>query len=224
MSGTYDSPAATQDNRLIIEFGGGGRSQAGFSASSTAMMRIYASEDYTETNFGTRIEFYTTEIGSDLRAKSLSILDNRNLQLEAIINRYNSIDLELNGVPSIINELSSTDQAASTDYLTIYSIPASGEGYYRISFNLKVTTAATTSSSLEFNVRYTDATDSQLTVVPPNKVNNVWSINSNSINDSLSNSVIIHAKASTDIEVRVNYATSGATAAKYKYNFFIEKI
>lgn len=140
------------------------------------------------------------------------------------VTTYNGVSLVQGGIASEVAEVNLTAQSAAIAATTAYTTPAA-DGKYRINWMLKQTTAATTSSTISFQYKFTDALDSQVVTAPPSVVNNVHGFNSNSITTGyVSGSFVIFAKASTAIQYIVNYASSGATAAQFSFRLIIEKL
>lgn len=63
--GTVDSPTSTSNNDVLMRFSGNGWGSSGFSANSLSRIDIVASENYTNSARGTRIEFWNTTTGSN---------------------------------------------------------------------------------------------------------------------------------------------------------------
>ena len=63
--GTAVSPAATQNNDVIMRIAGNGFGTTGFAPLGVARIDIVASENYTDTARGSRINFYNTQNGTN---------------------------------------------------------------------------------------------------------------------------------------------------------------
>jgi hypothetical protein len=70
--GTVSEPTATQNNDVMLRFAGNGYTGNEFSSSSPAKIDFVASENYTDTTRGSRIEFWNTPIGSNTIQKIAS--------------------------------------------------------------------------------------------------------------------------------------------------------
>jgi hypothetical protein len=119
-----------------------------------------------------------------------------------------------------------TAQTAAIGATTIYAVPATGAGMYRVTWNAKVTTAGTTSSTLGgaggFQVTYTDADDS--VTLTPLAVPNATATG-NTTATQLSGVVIVNAKASTNIQYQFGYTDGGgATPMAYSLHVKVEKL
>jgi hypothetical protein len=124
--------------------------------------------------------------------------------------------------------------AAATVPLTAQSAALSGQalftpsasGLYRVSFVAKVTTPATSSSTLGgtagFVVSYTDATDSTASVTL--QVNAAPAVNSgNALTSAATGSVLINAAASP-VSFSYDYLSSGVTAMEYQITTVAELV
>lgn len=132
-----------------------------------------------------------------------------------------------NGIPVEYATVDLTAQSAAIAATTIYAVPASGVGMYRISFYLKVTTAASTSSKLGgVTITFTDPTDSVSQSVVAQLADNTGMASTSDVGNTttsvLQGSMIITAKASTNIQYAVAYASVGGTAMVYKISMKLE--
>jgi hypothetical protein len=114
-----------------------------------------------------------------------------------------------------------TAQTAAKASTLLYAVPANGQGHYKICFDAKVTTAATTSSTLggpnNFQLIYTDADDSVSVTTPAAAVFDSTSsaLGGNSTQTQESGCVTVNAKLSTNINYSFGYSSAGATAMAY---------
>ena len=114
-----------------------------------------------------------------------------------------------------------TGQTAAKASTLLYAVPANGQGHYQICFDAKVTTAATTSSTLgganNFQLIYTDADDSVSMTTPAAATFNSTSalLAGNSTQSQESGCLTVNAKASTNINYSLGYTSAGATAMAY---------
>ena len=77
------------------------------------------------------------------------------------VTRYKSISTVAAGVPAEYAQANLTGQSASVASTALYAVPAAGSGVYRISYYVKVTTAASTSGSVTvLTIGWTDEDDS----------------------------------------------------------------
>lgn len=131
----------------------------------------------------------------------------------------------LGEAPSVYATVDLTGQTAALGATTIYAVPATGVGMYRITWNAKVTTAATTSSVLGgaggFQITYTDADDS--VALTPLAIPNA-SATGNTTATQLSGVVSVNAKASTNVQYRFDYTSVGATVMVYSLHVKLEKM
>lgn len=137
------------------------------------------------------------------------------------ISTYNNIATVSNGVPSEVGKDDLTAQTANKGATTLYAVPASGAGMYRVSCLIVLTTAASVSSTLpNGQVLYTDnETGGAITldVTPILGVagtGQTGALTANTVGTTVSGVVVINAKASTNIQYQtVNYASSLAGMA-----------
>ncbi len=120
-------------------------------------------------------------------------------------------------------------KSAAITATTIYAVPASSGGLYRINWLAKITTAATTSSTLGgLTITYTENTDSTAASVVAQGINSagaaVTTLTTNSITSTgiMSGILIVSAKASTNIQYAFAYASTGGTAMVYKLHIKVD--
>ena len=107
-----------------------------------------------------------------------------------------------------------TAQSAAQAATTLYT-PAS-DGLFTITYYAKVTTAATTSSTLGvFSVISTDVDSNVVTTVGQSSQQNSLTAG------FISGSITVYAKASTAIQYSLGYASSGATAMQYELHVVV---
>lgn len=112
-------------------------------------------------------------------------------------------------------------QAAAVASTLLYAVPATQGGIYKISFSLKVTRAATTSSTLgALTITYTDATDSvaqSVVALAGTQAGAAATTNAgNSTTTVLQGQVTVNAKAGTNINFAIAYASTGGTTMQYE--------
>jgi hypothetical protein len=140
--------------------------------------------------------------------------------------KYNNIALVSNGIPAeyaTVDNITATANIAAT---TIYSVPASGAGLYRLSYYVIVNRAATTSSTLpDLQLTWTDQDNSTLQTFGP--VDSATP-SANTLTTTYSGSVVISAKASTNIQyqtgVTTAYASVGGTSMQYSVRLKVEAL
>ncbi|CAB3782097.1 hypothetical protein [Paraburkholderia fynbosensis] len=126
---------------------------------------------------------------------------------------YGGLTLVGEGVPVQIASAAQLTQAANVSPTTLYTVPAGGAGWYRVSVQAVVTQAATTSSALpNVGVTWTDNDSgvalSAITMTPTNTANAPGAFGLGS--------QMMYVKAGTTIQYQTsNYASSGATPMQY---------
>lgn len=135
---------------------------------------------------------------------------------------YNAISTVGNGVPSLVATVDLTAQGANIGATTLYSVPASGAGLYRVTLYISITRAATTSSTMPSTaITYTDAESSAI-----HTTTTTATAAGNSITASFAqSSYILYAKASTNIQYTLaSFATSGATSMQFNLHVKCEAL
>lgn len=149
------------------------------------------------------------------------------------ITKYNAIATVGSGIASQVATVDLTAQTAAGG-ATFYAVPASGAGQYRVSWNAKVTTAATgaaTSTLGPLTLQWTDPDGTVITttgqaaqavagtIVQTNATN---AINSTGI--LLGMPVLLNCKASTNIVWAMAYASNAANTMAYNIHIKLEAL
>jgi hypothetical protein len=148
-----------------------------------------------------------------------------NLQLNQIT-KYLGVATVGAGVPVLVAKVDLAAQSASIPSTTIYAIPASGAGTYRMTCYAVITQVATTSSTLpSVGLVFTDQ-DTNTTFNPgvtATSTNNTLGTNSTFVGAAGTTTITFQARASTNIQYQLNnYASSGATAMQYAAHIKLE--
>lgn len=140
-------------------------------------------------------------------------------QLAVPFTKYNNVTLVKVGVAYEVANSDLTTQAADVGSTTLYAVPASGAGMYRLSLWEGVTQAASVSSTLPaLTVAWTDASNStgQTIGLTSNKTGNTLTTNS-------TNHFVFRAKASTNITFSTTgYASAGGTPMQFEVRIILE--
>jgi hypothetical protein len=102
--GTIASPSSLLSDDVIAGFFASGYHSGGAFGANTTAFRFVASQNFTSTAQGTRIEFFTTPNGSTTRAERLRITDAGNLLINTTTDA--GFRLDVNGTARIVNKLS----------------------------------------------------------------------------------------------------------------------
>lgn len=129
------------------------------------------------------------------------------------------------GVSGIFAKSNLVTQAAAITATTIYAVPNTANrtrsGLYRVNYSATITQAATASSSLGgsngFQVSYTNVNDSVVKTSPVGTTSAA-----NTTGTMISGSVMVYAKAGTNIQYTFDYTSSGATVMQYDLNIYVE--
>lgn len=142
-----------------------------------------------------------------------------------LVSSYNAITTVANGVPAEYAESDITAQSAAIAATTIYPVPASGAGMYRVSWVATITTAASVSSNLGgtagFQLKYTDANDSVVKTENPTTPNVSAG---NTTATSISGCEVAYCKASTNLQYLFGYSSTGVTAMQFNLHIKCEKL
>lgn len=145
------------------------------------------------------------------------------------IAQYNGVNTVAKGIPTEIAAVDLTMQNAAIGTTTLYSVPSSGAGQYRLAWNTKVTTAAGGSSTLgALTITYTDP-DGVVQTITAGAQTSAGAIATTSTGNStttvlLGLPILINAKASTNIQYAFAYASNAANAMQYNLHIVLESL
>lgn len=150
--------------------------------------------------------------------------------LSGKLTTYNAVATVGNGVGSIVATIDATAQAAAIATATLYAVPAAGVGLYRISWYAKITRNATTSSQMgALTISWTDATDSTAAAFTVTALASTGGTSTSNVSNVTGSSgamigvpVTVWAKASTNIQYAMAYASVGATTMQYELHIKVE--
>lgn len=223
-NGTMASPTAILNGETIGDLSWGGYKASAWSTSSVAAIAAVATQTFTDAATGTELQFQTTANGSTGVTTQMTLGQDGNLKLEKQVSEYNNIATVLNGIPSIIEIDDYPPQTGSIGYTTLYT--ADEDGFYRITYTAKVTTAATSTSVMgPFTYRFTEVDDAVVTTAPSGNTNHVNQTNTNNTSTGyISGCYTVHAKSGSAIQYAMGYSSSGATAMQYTLHVILEKL
>lgn len=148
------------------------------------------------------------------------------------IGTYKSIATVSNGVPAEYATVDLTAQTAAKTTTTLYAVPASGVGQYRVTWNAKVTTAATTGAATStlgaLTIVYTDPDSVVQTITAAAQVA-AGTIATTSTGNSTTTVLIglpltLNCKASTNITYAMAYASDTANQMAYNLHIKLEAL
>lgn len=164
-----------------------------------------------------------TSIGSTTTTSQFNVGSSAQFQVNSsgLVVQYNAIATVSNGVPSEVAKVDTTGLTANVAAATLYAVPASGVGMYRISAYIILTTAASVSSTLpNVQIVYTDndtggsVTLNATPILGIAGIGQTGALTANTVGTTVSGVIPINAKASTNIQYQtVNYASSLAGMA-----------
>ena len=140
--------------------------------------------------------------------------------------RWSAVEAALTR-PAQIPAVDLTAQGAAIGTTTLYAVPASWGGLYRVNWYAKVTQSATVSSTLGgLTIAFTDKTDSvaQSILCGGFRTDGAYANSSagNVTTTTLNGTAVIWAKASTNITYAFAYASSGATPMQYELHIKLQ--
>lgn len=110
-----------------------------------------------------------------------------------------------------------TGKTAAILATTLYAVTTNG--FYSVTVQLAVT--GTGGTSIGAQVKFTNVADNVVKTMPTNNTNGLNQCTSSSTTNAISYTVIVYAKAGTNIEYLVNLAGSGQT---YSVDAFVQKL
>lgn len=146
---------------------------------------------------------------------------------------YDSIPTVGNGVSPEFAQVDNTAIGGAISVTSLYTVPTllpngfPGAGQYRVSWNAKVTQAATTSSTLgALSITYTDPDGTVITVTAPATIT-AGTIATTSTGNTLSTVLVglpltLNCKSGTLINYAFGYVSSGATPMQYNLHIKLE--
>lgn len=128
------------------------------------------------------------------------------------------------GVTSVVAKSLLTAQGAAITATTIYAIPSSGAGLYRITYEASVTTADGTSSTLGgttgFQIKFTNANGDVITKTSNPTTATISAGNTTAT--TISGVVCGYAGASTNLQYLMGYTSNTPGQMKFDLAIFVE--
>ena len=120
----------------------------------------------------------------------------------------------INRTPEVVQTVTVTGQSASiaTTTISVLSLP---QGVYRLSAAARVTTAATTSSSLLVTFGWTQAVACTAASA---------AVTGNTTATTISFAVVVRADEASNLQYATTYASSGGTAMVYRLDVSVEQL
>lgn len=156
-----------------------------------------------------------------LTTPNINAATGTSLALSGKMGTYNNIATVSNGMPSEYATIDSTGLTANVGATTLYAVPASGVGMYRVNAYVVETTAGSITSTLpNVQIVYTDFdTNGAITidttpVLGVAGIGQTGALTANTVGTASSGVIVIYVKASTTIQYQtVNYASNIAGMA-----------
>lgn len=156
----------------------------------------------------------------------------RDVDLSQLITKYNNIATVSNGVPSLYAQVNLTAQTTAVSTTTLYAVPAAGAGQYRLCWNAKITTAATTGAATStlgaLTIVYTDPDNVSVTLTSA-AIIAAGSVATTSTANTTGTALIgvpqlLNCKASTNITYAFAYASNTANEMAYNLHITLERV
>jgi hypothetical protein len=159
-------------------------------------------------------EIYTNQLG--VGTSGASYINN-----SGKLSKYLGTNTTAGGLSAIYGVSHLTLQGAAIAATTIYAVPSTGVGSYRVCYSTSVTRAGSVSSTLGgtngFQVIYTDSSDSTVKTTIPGPTTSA-----NTTGTAMGNCVQVYAKASTNIQYSMGYTDGGGTSMQYDLHITVE--
>lgn len=145
------------------------------------------------------------------------------------ITKYGAIATVSNGVPAEYAVVDLTDQSAAVATTTLYAVPASGAGQYRLIWNAKVTTVDAVSSTLgALTIVYTDP-DGVAQTITAGALTEAGAVATTATGNVTTTAllglpVLLNCKASTNITYAMAYASNTPGTMKFNLHIALEKL
>lgn len=130
-----------------------------------------------------------------------------------IVNFLNQLRDRLLGTSNVVGTVDLEDQSAAVTTTDVPTSPLQA-GAYRLSYQLRVTRAATTSSSTNVTLGWTFGAVSCSQIFTY--------LTSNTTATQTSDAITVNIDAGTPITYAVTYSSAGATAMQYGFTLFVE--
>jgi hypothetical protein len=158
-------------------------------------------------------------------------LQSATITTSGLLTNYKGIATVSNGVPAEYAAVNLTAQTAAITTTTLYAVPASGAGQYRVSWNAKVTTPATTGAGTStlgaLTIVYTDPDGAVQTITAPASIA-AGTIATTSAGNStttvlLGLPLLLNCKLSTNITYAFAYVSDSAAQMQFNLHMVLEK-
>ncbi len=151
------------------------------------------------------------------------------LQTNTTVSKYGNISTTGNGLPVQYATVDLTAQTAAVGTTTLYAVPASGAGQYRLNWNAKVTTAGSVSSTLgALTIVYTDPDGVVQTITAGAQIAAGTIATTSTANTTatvlLGLPMLLNCKASTNVTYAFAYAANAAASMAYNLHLKFEAL
>lgn len=130
------------------------------------------------------------------------------------------------GASNIVARSVLTAQGAAIAATTLFAVPSSGAGFYRISYVATITRAATTSSVLGgavgFQVKFTNGNGDSVVKTSNPTTPTISAVNATGT--TISGDLFAYCAASTNLQFLFDYTSVGGTTMQYDLAIFVEYV
>jgi hypothetical protein len=127
---------------------------------------------------------------------------------------FDQLQALVNTTPASIGNTTQTAQSAALAATPLTSAPVTG--LYRVSWYLRITQAATTSSAVQVTVRWTDGGVAQSS--------SGSNVTGNTTTSRDHGDLLVQADAGTSITIETTYSSTGATAMQFALRARVEQV
>ena len=214
--------------RVISEAGGSGFQLIDQSDGSQALAKGVTGATHMDSSAGNPVRFcQNTGAGFEFWDNTAVTFGGSSA---GVVTTYKKIATVSNGIPSEVATVDSTGLTAAVGTTTLYAVPATGAGQYRLCWDAKVTTAAGTSSTLgALTIVYTDPDGNAITITAGAlQIGGTiaTTVTTNSVTTAALYGIplFLNCKASTNITYAMAYASNAANAMAYNLHLKLEAL
>lgn len=171
--GSLASPSALQSGDGLLSIQALGYGATGFSAAGRALIQFQAAENWTDSAHGTKIIFQTTPNGSTTQATALTINNDKSLDIEGKVTKFNAVATEGYGVPAIVDYATYTGRTASIGSTNCSSTNTAG--MYEVKYYLFCESSTSPGpNSVTLTIAWNDGTARTVTSAAANLGSNTY--------------------------------------------------
>lgn len=171
----------------------------------------------------------TADLSLNVNNANFFVFSGNGISLGGILNLYNNISTVGGGIPVEYAAVDLVGQTATIATVVLYTTPATGAGQYRLTWNAKVTTPGSVSSTLgSMIITYLDP-DGTVQTVTAGALSHSGSLETTDTGNStttvlLGIPLLLNCKASTSISYQFGYTASAAASMVYNIHVKLEAL